>query len=182
MPDKSPRERFIKKDAEFQKLYKQYFAIVFRHVNYLLGGNSPTAEEIVQETFIRLYNSPPVTQDNLSAWLLKVATNITYNCLRSDQRRTAREVKVHNLFGAEHNTIKSAEEVYMRNQQVLAVKEILDLLPERDRICLLLRFSGFSYTEISEITGILKTSMGTALARAQARFKKEFLARNGGNN
>lgn len=182
MLDKSPREGFIKKDAEFQKLYKQYFAIVFRHVNYLLGGQSPTAEEIVQETFIKLYNSPPVTQDNLSAWLLRVATNTTYNYLRSDRRRTAREEKVHNLNCAGEQTANSAEEVYLRNQQVLAVKEILELLPERDRLCLLLRFSGFSYGEIAEITGIQKTSIGTILARAQARFKKEFLARNGGNS
>ncbi len=182
MLDKSPRERFIKKDAEFQKLYKQYFAIVFRHVNYLLGGQSPTAEEIVQETFIRLYNSPPLTQDNLSAWLLRVATNTTYNYLRSDKRRSAREEKVHNLNCVRQEAADSAEEVYLHNQQVLAVKEILELLPERDRMCLLLRFSGFSYGEISEITGVGLTSMGTVLARAQARFKKEFLARNGGNS
>ncbi len=186
MLDKSSREGFIKnsgfKDAEFQKLYKKYFVIVFRHVNYLLGGNSPVAEEIVQETFIKLYNSPPVSQNSLSAWLLKVATNTTYNHLRSDKQRVARETKVYNLESAGCPSSNLVEEVYFRNQQVLAVKEVLDYMPERDRICLLLKFSGFSYIEISEITGIQKGSVGTILARAQAKFRKEFLKRNGGDS
>ena len=73
------------------------------------------------------------------------------------------------------------EEVFLRNQQVLAVKEVLEVLPERDRMCLLLKFSGFSYLEIAEVTGVQTNSVGKFLARAQERFRKEFVKRNGGN-
>jgi len=154
---------------------------VSRHVNYLMGGNSQIAEEIAQETFVRLYTSPPVTSDNLSAWLLKVATNLTYNNLKSDRRRVDRETRVYVNEADKITAGCLPEEVLMRNQQVLAVKEVLEILPERDRMCLLLKFSGFSYLEIAEVTGVQMSSVGKVLARAQERFRKEFVKRNGGN-
>lgn len=179
--DKSSREGFINKDPEFQNLYKRYFALVFRHINYLLGGNSQVAEEIAQETFIKLYTSPPVTQENLAAWLLKVATNLVYNYLKSDKQRTARENKV-NFTGMAEQNFGLPEETCIRNQQIIAVREVLETLPDRDRMCLLLKFSGFSYSEIAETIGVQKTSVGTILARARAKFKKEFLLRKRGDS
>lgn len=152
-----------------------------RHVNYLMGGNSQIAEEIAQETFVRLYTSPPVTGDNLSAWLLRVATNLTYNYLKSDRRRMDRENRVYTDGADKTPEGCLPEEVFLRNQQVLAVKEVLEVLPERDRMCLLLKFSGFSYLEIAEVTGVRTNSVGKFLARAQERFRMEFVKRNGGN-
>jgi len=180
LSDKSARERFMLKDLEFQNLYKQYFSQVCRHLNYLLGGDCQAAEEIAQETFVKLYTSPPLTRDNLSAWLIRVATNLAYNHLKSSRQRAARENRAV-LAGSGIQPHGLPEETYIRNQQVLAVKEVLDLLSDRDRICLLLKFSGFSYAEIAEIAGVQPNSVGTVLARAQARFKKEFLLRNRGD-
>lgn len=170
----------MKKDHEFQELYQRYFSLVLRHVNYLLGGNSLVAEDIAQETFLKLHTSPPATEENLAGWLIKVSSNKVYNYLKSDKQRVARENKV-NFICKERENPNIPEEIYLHNQQILAVKEVLDLLPERDKMCLLLKHSGFSYEEISEVIGVQKSSVGTILARAQAKFKKEFLNRNGGN-
>ncbi len=177
--DKLTREKFIRNDRQFQELYKKYFNVVFHHVNFLVGGDVPAAEDITQETLIKLYSSPPSAADHLSAWLLKVSSNLAYNYIKSNKQRTRRENKAF-FRNLEPAGSFPPEEIYIENQEVAAVKEILNLLEERDRICLLLKFSGFSYTEISEITGVNKNSVGQVLARAQVKFKKEYLLRQGG--
>lgn len=176
---KLSRDGFMKNNREFQQLYQQYFSLVLRHINYLLGGNSLVAEDIAQETFIKLHSSPPVTEDNLPAWLMKVASNNVYNYLKSNKQRVERENRV-SFTSRDREDNHLPEENFLHNQQVLAVKEVLELLPERDRICLLLKYSGFSYSEISQVIGVEKSSVGTILARAQKKFKNKFVQRNGG--
>lgn len=147
----------------------------------MLGGHGQIAEEIAQETFVRLFASPPVTQDNLAAWLLKVSTNLVYNYLKSDKQRVVREDKAA-YTGMGSGSPALPEDACIRNQQILAVRDVLELLPGKDRLCLLLKFSGFTYLEIAEMTGVRQSSVGTVLARAQEKFKKEFTRRHGGDN
>jgi len=178
--DKLSRERFIKEDHEFQALYQKYFSVIFRHVNYLVGGDASAAEDITQETLIKLYASPPVADDYLTAWLLRVSSNLAYNYLKNRKQRELRESKAY-FRNMDPTGLCLPEEAVVSHQEVLAVKEVLDQMDERDRLCLLLKFSGFSYTEISQITGVPKTSVGQVLARARDKFKKEFILRHGGN-
>jgi DNA-directed RNA polymerase specialized sigma24 family protein len=41
-------------------------------------------------------------------------------------------------------------------------------------MCLLLKFSGYKYNEIAEVIGVESSSVGTILARAQAKFKEKY--------
>ena len=42
-----------------------------------------------------------------------------------------------------------------------------------------MKHSGFSYDEIAEAIGVKKTSVGTIVVRAQAKFKKIYLEQKG---
>lgn len=73
----------------FNTYYEEYYPIFFRHCAYLTG-NLQSAEDIDQEAFIKLYNSPPNHGDILP-WLSRVATNLAYNYIRDQKTRKSKE-------------------------------------------------------------------------------------------
>jgi RNA polymerase sigma factor (sigma-70 family) len=66
------------------------------------------------------------------------------------------------------------EELAIRSEERVNVHQVLESLSERDRTCLIMRFSGFSYQEIAEVIGVNKSSVGTILLRAIKRFRREY--------
>ena len=168
----------ITEPEDFQQLYHRYYPVVCRQAAYLLGGTE-AAEDVAQEVFCKLYYSPPQEFTGLGGWLVRVTANLSFNYLKQQKSRKQRE---HKSGEAEANNVYSLEDRILKNNEVRVVREILNELNERDRLCLLLKFSGYSYREIAETTGLEKSSVGTILARAQARFKTLFLQKEGGDS
>jgi RNA polymerase sigma factor (sigma-70 family) len=136
-----------------------------------MTGNIQAAEDLAQEVFIKLYNTPP-QHDNIAAWLFRVANNLAYNYLRNGRLRKSKESFV---LEEECDKVVSIEDTAIRNHEVRLVKKVLNSMPARDRICILLKFSGYRYSEIAGIIGVEKTSVGTILARSQAKFMEKYL-------
>jgi RNA polymerase sigma factor (sigma-70 family) len=163
---------FDKKDVplDFKAIYEKYHTVILKHITYLTG-NIKAAEDLTQEAFLKLYNSPPA-HSNTVAWLSKVASNMAYNYLRDEKIKKNKEPAI---AEDEAEKVILIEDRAIKNQEIRLIKKVLTRLPERDRICLLLKFSGYKYDEIAEVIGIEKTSVGTILARAQAKFKERYL-------
>ncbi|MBI4734174.1 MAG: sigma-70 family RNA polymerase sigma factor, partial [Rubrobacteridae bacterium] len=126
-------------DFDFKELFKANYPMVLRHATFIVSDKA-AAEDIAQETFIKLYERPPKEFTNLSAWLLTVATNIAYNYLRSEKSRKRREeaeVRIEEGFDQNVETIEKLTDAER-------VRELLLRLDDRDRVCLVLKFSGFS--------------------------------------
>ncbi len=168
----------VKEPENFRQVFYRYYPVVCRQAAYLLGGTE-AAEDIAQEVFLKLYYSPPQEFTGLSGWLARVTANLSFNYLKQQKNRRQRELK---SAGDEAKNVYSIEDRILKNNDVRMVREILDQLNERDRMSLLLKFSGYSYREIAEITGAETSSVGTILARAQARFKMLFLQKEGGGS
>lgn len=159
----------------FDQLYEQYYTPIYKKIFYLIGDRL-VAEDLAQETFMKLYKAPP-QHSNIKGWLYQVATHLAYNHVRNI---TKRKSKIALLFQKEILKTPSSEEAALLKTEINFTREILDELPPRDRIILLLKFSGYKYHEIAELLGINKNSIGTILSRAQAKFKKSYLAKKGG--
>lgn len=160
-----------KKDEQnFKTAYEKYYDTIFRRISYLTG-DMHAAEDLTQEVFMKLYNSPP-SHNNIAAWLNKVSTNISYNYIR-DKR--IHEGKNEVIYEKEMDKIVSIEEAAINNCEVDLTKNVLNMLSPRDRMCLLLKFSGYKYSEIAEVIGVNKNSVGTLISRAQAKFKEKYL-------
>lgn len=152
---------------DFNTSYEKYYSVIFRHCAYLTG-DVHAAEDIAQETFIKLYNSPPA-YGNRAPWLSRVATNLSYNYIRDRKTRRSKE-PVFEEHGA--SNVISIEEIAIKDWEVRLTRKILNKLNHRDRLCLLLKFSGYKYSEIAETAGIEKASVGKILSRAQEKFKE----------
>ena len=71
------------KTTSFNDLYNQYFEVIYKYSFRLLGHDN-IAEDMTQETFVKLYmhlNSDR-NLDNPKAWLYRVASNLCYNQLK----------------------------------------------------------------------------------------------------
>jgi RNA polymerase sigma factor (sigma-70 family) len=147
-----------------------------RQIIYLTGYRA-VAEELAQETFFKLYAAPPQELANPGVWLAKVAIHLGYKYLRGEKRRKYREEYV---GVRELPNVVAIDDIGIRNQEIRLVRQVLRSLPGRDRMLLLLKFSGYRYDEIAPAIGVEKTSVGTLLARAQARFRQEYIRLNGG--
>src|SRR5512146_57265 len=69
-------------EAIFHEHYAQIYAVLFR-----LTGDRYEADDLASETFWRLWDHPPVRDENLAGWLYRVATRLGYNTLRASHRR-----------------------------------------------------------------------------------------------
>jgi RNA polymerase sigma factor (sigma-70 family) len=160
-----------KKDEQnFRTTYEKYYDTIFKRISYLTG-DMHVAEDLTQEVFMKLYNSPP-DHNNIAAWLNKVSTNISYNYIRD---RKIHEGKNEVIYEKEMDNVVSIEEAAINNCEVDLTKKVLNMLSPRDRMCLLLKFSGYKYSEIAEVIGVDKNSVGTLISRAQAKFKDNYL-------
>ncbi|MCL6611702.1 MAG: RNA polymerase sigma factor SigX [Peptococcaceae bacterium] len=158
-------------------LFHRFYPAVCRQLTCILG-DSGLAEDVAQEAFIRLCQSPPSNPDRVRGWLFRVATNLAYNHLRSEKSRSRREFSVQSGCSAE----ASSEEIVIRREEAEMVHRVLKSLGERDRTCLIMKFSGFSYEEIAQAIGVRKASVGTVIARAQARFRDKILEMKGSDS
>jgi RNA polymerase sigma-70 factor, ECF subfamily len=160
---------------DFDALFLAHFQAVFR-LAYRIAGTREEAEDLAQETFIRLHRSPRIWETagdaRLRAWLYQVVTHLAYNSARGQGRRRRREDAVFGVSADEVDPAEVAEQVERR----LAVRRALLRLPERQAQLLLLRHAGLSYRELAESLGLSAGSVGTLLARAEAAFEKAYAA------
>lgn len=161
----------------FREFYERYYQPVCRRLTGLLGNRS-AAEDVAQEAFFKLYQSPPAEPANIGGWLNRVAVNLAYNYLRGEESRRRRESAGSATALQVLNCLP--EEFTLRREEIGQIRLALEALPARDRACLLLRFSGMSYREIARALDIGESSVGTVLARARSRFRGEYLRLSGG--
>jgi RNA polymerase sigma factor (sigma-70 family) len=159
-------------DALFTHFYPSLVALTVR-----ILGDRMEAEDAVQETFLKLSNQPALLQrpdPEAGAWLRRVAMNEAFNRVRSARRASARLRQVGQLEGPDvvlyEDERSGPPEQVLREEQRAAVRHALADVPERQRECLLLRHSGYSYAEIADTLGIAVGSVGVLLARAEHAF------------
>jgi RNA polymerase sigma factor (sigma-70 family) len=159
-----PAERF---DELFARLYPDLFGLTYRVL-----GERMAAEDVLQESFLKLARDARLLtrpDEEIAAWLRRVALNLAFNRLRGEARDRARVQHVGGLEQDEGWT--SGEQSALRREEQAEVRQALAGLPERQRVCLLLRHSGYSYAEIAQTLGIALGSIGVLLARAEAAFR-----------
>ncbi len=161
--------------GSFEELFVRYrsriYGVVFR-----LVGDREEAEELTQEVFLKLYGHRFKSSEdhNLLAWLYRVATNLSFNALRTRRRQLERLEKVAGDRAEEGFLIDPQEEA-IRGEEREVVQEVVETLPDNQRACLMLRQMGLSYAEIAQAVGVSPGSVGTLLARAERAFKERYL-------
>jgi RNA polymerase sigma-70 factor (ECF subfamily) len=157
-------------DLALGEVYNLHGAYVFRLARRVTGSER-AAEDVVQETFVRLWERPhdvDLSRGSLRTFLGVVAHRRSVDWVRSESRRHAREEKVgHRQGSAPAPDIADDVAGVMTADRVRAA---LDEVPEAQREAVTMAyFGGFSYREVAERLGIpegtAKSRMRMALAR-----------------
>ncbi|HZD75154.1 MAG TPA: sigma-70 family RNA polymerase sigma factor [Actinomycetota bacterium] len=161
-------------EALFRARYAELHALCYR-----LLGDHAEAEDVVQETFLKLDGHAVLDRpdDEVAAWLRRVCLNATYNRLRGQRRATARLDRVGRLERVDDEAGDGGGPLLdvLRAEQQRAVRRALAALPERQRACVLLRHAGFSYAEIAATLDLAIGSVGVLLARGERAFRDAYL-------
>jgi RNA polymerase sigma factor (sigma-70 family) len=128
-------------------------------------GDPDLAEDLTQETFVRLADRPPADRSEPRRWLFTVATNLARDAHRVERRREELARGAGDRLPAGDpppDPLAAVERAEIRHR----VRTALAALGERDRTILLMREEGFSHREIAEAVGTTTKSVGTLIARA----------------
>jgi RNA polymerase sigma-70 factor, ECF subfamily len=158
----------------FGDLYERYERQVYRHAYYLLGSRED-AQDVRQETFLKAFRALPSFRGDcpLSAWLLRICTNLCRNQGRSRARR--REIRIEEPEVQELPDPRRADTASL---ETMAVAQALAALPLPAREVLILReLEGLSGEETGTILGCSPATVGMRLWRAR-RLLKEILKRD----
>lgn len=163
---------FVAGSAEaFDRLVERHQARLVRFAAGLLRDRE-RAEDVVQETFLRLLRSPPAigSADDAGPWLFRVCRNLSYDLMKTEAREQARRDHV-----AAPET-PTPDEASARSEVLALVRREWDLLPAREREALWLKVhEGLSYAQIGEVLGVKPGTVGwivhEALGRLTARLR-----------
>ncbi|HEX5724236.1 MAG TPA: sigma-70 family RNA polymerase sigma factor [Longimicrobiaceae bacterium] len=157
---------------------KAFGELVERYQNRLLNfvyrttGDRERAEDLVQETFIRVYRHLHRFDQTkkFSTWIYTIASNLAKNELRNRSRNPLvlfQTIKKNwdadqRPLEWEDNTYRP-DDLYRKRHLRSMVETAVDQLPEHHRTVFLLReMEGKTYEEIAEITS---TNLGTVKSR-----------------
>jgi RNA polymerase sigma-70 factor (ECF subfamily) len=161
-------------EATFLEHWPYVYAFLVR-----LVGDPAEAEDLALETFMRLYQRPPVDEQqlNMGGWLYRVASNLGLNAIRSWKRRQRYELENGKRALQEYPANNPAE-LFTAEEEHQLVRKILAGMNPRQSQLLILRHSGMAYREIAHTLGLSATSLGPLLLRAETEFERRYRAAN----
>ena len=147
-----------------RRLMDRHLAPILRYASRLLA-DSAEAEDVAQETFLRLWRSLdrwPADGSGLAAWLFRVAHNL---CI--DRIRRRRTVPLDGVAEPRDDRPDAAADLIRREREA-AVAAAIDGLPQRQRAALLLcHHEGLSNAAAATVLGIGVEAVESLLARAR---------------
>ncbi|HLJ46169.1 MAG TPA: sigma-70 family RNA polymerase sigma factor [Bryobacteraceae bacterium] len=148
-------------------VYEEMRMDVFRYV-LTLGPSRETAQDITQDAFIRLYEAlhHGTAIENIRAWLLRVAHNLTINTVGAKSYTTT---EIEESIAA---TVKTAEDHLIARERQTRLRTEIERLSAQQRGCLELRAQGLRYREIGEIMGISTSTVGEFIRRAVHKLRE----------
>lgn len=125
---------------------------------YTYTGSWPAAEDVAQETFLRLYQQRRRGKTVHPGWLFVVAHNLAV-----DASRRARYLHVSQDVSPDFHP----------SDQALLVRDMVDRLPRTDQQVLwLFYYAGYSVAETAATLGLSPNQVKNRLYHARERFRK----------
>ncbi|MBN1396504.1 MAG: RNA polymerase sigma factor [Bacteroidetes bacterium] len=165
--------RAVTGDSEaFLGLYKQNLPRIYA-VCLRITADREEADEVTQQALVRTWEMLDTYRGEspLSAWIHRIAVNVTLDYLRSRHNLNKRIQFTDDLEIYDNSDTSSSREIQIDIEQAIAT------LPAQARAVIVLHYiEGYSHSEISGLLGI---AIGTSKAHLHAarRLLKEVLGR-----
>jgi RNA polymerase sigma-70 factor (ECF subfamily) len=156
--------RVLDGDTEaFAVLVRRHTARIMR-LGMSFFHDDEEAADFVQDVFVKAYTALASFRGRslFSTWLLRIAYNTAINSKKRKRDQIALDPDLE-IAGA-----PGTDEVHLREETALAVREAMTALPPRQALCIELYFYyDLKYSEISEITGYPVNTIKSHVFRAK---------------
>ena len=136
--------------------------------------NREEAEDVVQDTLIKIWNSRDRWQqlDSIEAYSLTIVRNLSLDRIKKmeNQNDSLEEEKTERPDAS-----SNPSERMIQKEKLDIVKRMIDELPEKQRCCMQLRdIEGKPYKDIAHILGITEEQVKVNIFRARQTIKQRF--------
>lgn len=158
----------------FEKLYYLYNGMLYNFVMRLSSGDAYTAEEMVQQTFIRIWETREKVNPAKSfiSYLCTISRNMLMNRYEHQTvEYVYRDYLLKTNASHDYQTEETTDLKFL-NEYILLLAEKLP--PSRKEIFILSKCKGYSNKEIAEIMQISESTIATQLSLAVQFMRKQF--------
>ncbi|MFP5081509.1 RNA polymerase sigma factor [Pedobacter sp. JCM 36344] len=154
-------------ESVLEELLRRHKSKIYTSI-YLLVKDQYLAEDIFQETFIKVINTLRSGKYNEEGkflpWVMRIAHNLVIDYFRREKRAPViTSADGTDVFNTLQFLEESAEDRILREQTHMDLRAMIRLLPEDQKEVLIMRhYADLSFKEIADLTGV---SINTALGR-----------------
>lgn len=161
----------------FNQLVTRHERAVYS-VCYRMLRDASLAEDATQDAFIRAWNSIDSFRGGIvRPWILRIATNRTYDILRAQARRPAQSLEAQPFeaeaeWTSQADAVEHPESFAARGELSAFLQEALAELPEDQRLAIVLSdVQGYAYDEIAEIMDVAVGTVKSRISRGRSRLR-----------
>lgn len=160
---------------EFKTVFLPCHQQLYR-VAYRLTGNREDAEDVVQETYLKIWNSRDRLGqlDNPAAFCMTTLKNLFVDFLRRKRSDGSSGVNVEDVAITSDTDIGNQIE---QRDSVNIVMQLIEQLPDNQRDVIRMRdIADLPFEEIEAATGLSPGNIRTLLSRARKKIKEQYIA------
>lgn len=160
----------------FELLVERYQNVVFG-ICYHIVGNYADAQDLTQETFVKVYFGLAKIQDHSKfiGWLYRITVNVCKMWLRARKDLDILPLDAINNKEDFLYDVDMLREYTKADSLGLSVEEAIESLPELNRLIVTMYYiDGFSYDEIGNMLNLSESTIKSRLHRARVFLRKEF--------
>ena len=184
-PYKDSSEASLSDDAHaLSALYERFRRPIHSYI-YRLLGSQEDADDVTQEVFVRVFTAWDGLhdRDNLSAWLYRIATNLSVDLLRRRKHISWWSLTLCKRDDEHFTGVLSGESFFLPPDDggiaAIAEREHIRLaianMPEEYAVALVLNAAqGVPYQEVAAIVGISPNAAATRISRAKKMFVEHY--------
>ncbi len=166
------------KREAFDMLYEKYKNLAIRTA-YLITGNLSDSEDIVQETFVKVYlHIAELKNDSgFKPWMMQILVRTAYRT----GKKNSREIPDDDMEGRmENQTVISPLGQMMKREEAEMISGAVASLPVKQRtVVVLYYYNELSVTEIAALLGCREGTVKSRLHTARKCLKGVLLGRTG---
>ena len=168
------------KQVDIAVLAAAYSPILYR-VAFSVLRNAVDAEDVVQETFLRVLRHKTKLDgiQDMRVWLVRIAWNLALDRKRR-QKKFSLEEEAGEIMDSLASSEPRADTALISAQGHACVLRAIDLLPRKEREALLLSaVDELKTAEIAAVQGTTESSVRSALFRARQQLRKRLKTSEG---
>lgn len=161
----------MENNRDIEEIYEHYADHVYHYIFFLVR-NKEVAEDLTQETFIKVFNhfNEFSRLSKLNTWIIQIAKNTTYDYFRSQKWRSFIQ-----FFPMHHEeSSPSPEKQLIKKLELeLLYYSLQSLKRDYQQVLILRKINGFSISETASILGWSENKVKTKQARALKKLNVE---------